>query len=113
MSSGTPSRSNIRPTPGLLVAGTSAVLVAILGVLGTQWLASSPSTAASSIDAPRGPLVRSLGVADGAVPDGTTVFDDAVPGVANLDPALLRSLRRAATDAARDGVEFVVESGWR
>jgi zinc D-Ala-D-Ala carboxypeptidase len=58
---------------------------------------------------PRGPL----GEADGAVPDGTTVFDDAVPGVANLDPALLRALRRAATDAADSGVRFSVDSGWR
>jgi hypothetical protein len=33
--------------------------------------------------------------------------------VARLDPALLRALRRAANDAARDGVEFVVDSGWR
>ena len=57
----------------------------------------------------RGPL----GEADGAVPDGTTVFDDEVPGVANLDPALLGALRRAAADAAADGVEFVVNSGWR
>ena len=47
------------------------------------------------------------------MPDGTTVFDDEVPGVANLDPALLRALRRAATDAAPDGVKFVVNSGWR
>ena len=54
-----------------------------------------------------------LGEADGAVPDGTTVFDDAIPGVANLDPALLGALRQAATDAADDGVEFFVDSGWR
>ena len=54
-----------------------------------------------------------LGEADGAVPDGTTVFDDEIPGVANLDPALLGALRQAATDAADDGVEFVVDSGWR
>jgi D-alanyl-D-alanine carboxypeptidase len=54
-----------------------------------------------------------LGEADGAVPDGTTVFDDEIPGVANLDPSLLKALRRAATDAAKDGVEFFVESGWR
>jgi D-alanyl-D-alanine carboxypeptidase len=54
-----------------------------------------------------------LGEADGAVPDGTTVFDDEVPGVAKLDPALLSALRQAATDAADDGVEFVVDSGWR
>jgi LAS superfamily LD-carboxypeptidase LdcB len=51
--------------------------------------------------------------AGGAVPDGTTVFDDAVPGVANLDPALLAALRQAAMDAASDGVRFVVNSGWR
>ena len=57
--------------------------------------------------------VSPLGEADGAVPDGTTVFDDEVPGVAKLDPALLGALRRAATDAAGDGVGFVVDSGWR
>jgi D-alanyl-D-alanine carboxypeptidase len=33
--------------------------------------------------------------------------------VANLDPALLRALRQAATDAAGDGVTFYVNSGWR
>jgi D-alanyl-D-alanine carboxypeptidase len=54
-----------------------------------------------------------LGEADGAVPDGTTVFDDEVPGVANLDPDLLAALRQAATDAEADGVEFIVDSGWR
>ena len=54
-----------------------------------------------------------LGEADGAVPDGTTVFDDEIPGVANLDPDLLGALRQAATDAADDGVEFFVDSGWR
>jgi len=50
---------------------------------------------------------------DGALPDGVTVFDDHYPGVANLDPDLLRALREAATDAADDGVEFYVNSGWR
>ena len=42
-----------------------------------------------------------------------TVFDDEFPAVANLDPALLGALRQAATDAAGDGVEFYVNSGWR
>jgi len=54
-----------------------------------------------------------LGEADGAIPDGTTVFDDDVAGVANLDPALLGALRRAATQAAGDGVQLYVDSGWR
>ncbi|GAB2681467.1 M15 family metallopeptidase [Nocardia goodfellowii] len=45
--------------------------------------------------------------------DRVTVFDDEAPSVANLDSALRAALRRAATDAADDGVEFVVNSGWR
>jgi D-alanyl-D-alanine carboxypeptidase len=51
--------------------------------------------------------------ADGALPDGVTVFDAEYPGVANLDPALLQALREAATDAADDGVTFSITSGWR
>jgi zinc D-Ala-D-Ala carboxypeptidase len=96
------------------------VLAALGATVGYQSATSTSSTGAPPIDGPRserrdprsehrGPL----GEADGAVPEGTTVFDDAIPGVANLDPALLGALRRAATDAARDGVELHVDSGWR
>jgi D-alanyl-D-alanine carboxypeptidase len=60
----------------------------------------------------RGDHARSLGEA-GRVRDGETVFSDETPAVANLDPALLGALRRAATDAASDEVEFHVNSGWR
>jgi zinc D-Ala-D-Ala carboxypeptidase len=69
--------------------------------------------ATSPIDILRGEHRGALGEADGVVPDGTTVFDDEIPGVANLDSALLGALRQAATDAADDGVEFFVTSGWR
>jgi zinc D-Ala-D-Ala carboxypeptidase len=89
---------------GKHAAGLLAV-VAIAAALGHQSLASPSSTAAAPVHA--------LGVAGGAVPHGTSVFDDAVPGVANLDPALLDALRRAATDAGDDGVRFLVDSGWR
>ena len=75
--------------------------------------ASSPSTASSRIDVPRSEQRGALGEADGAVPDGTTVFDDEVPGVANLDSDLLGALRQAATDAADDRVDVYVDSGWR
>ena len=100
------------------VAGLLVVIAAIAAVLGYQLPASSSSTASLVAPPRRRPRPRgehrgALGEADGAVPDGTTVFDDEVPGVANLDPALLGALRRAATDAADDGVEFVVDSGWR
>jgi D-alanyl-D-alanine carboxypeptidase len=101
------------------VAGLLVVVAAVAAALGYQ-SASSSSTAASPIDVLRGEHrgLRStaggpLGEADGAVPDGTSVFDDEVPGVANLDPDLLGAVRQAATDAADDGVEFFVDSGWR
>jgi zinc D-Ala-D-Ala carboxypeptidase len=42
-----------------------------------------------------------------------TVFDDELPAVVNLNPDLLGALRRAATDAAGDGVELLVNGGWR
>ena len=124
-----PARTTTPRIPRTLVAALLVVIAAI-AALGYQALASSSSTAATPTDVVRsehpgalgegdGALVLrsehrgALGEADGAVPAGTTVFDDEVPGVANLDPALLRALRQAATDAADDGVEFFVDSGWR
>jgi zinc D-Ala-D-Ala carboxypeptidase len=124
-----PARTTTRRLPRILGAGLLAVIAAIAAASGYQLLASSSSTATPRIDVPlsSGPLPPSplpsppphsehrgpLGEADGAVPDGTTVFDDEIPGVANLDPALIGPLRQAATDAADDGVEFHVNSGWR
>jgi zinc D-Ala-D-Ala carboxypeptidase len=104
------------------------VVIAAIAAVSYQWPASSSSTAARHIHVPRreyrAPLgetggaapdgrLGALGEADGAVPDGTTVFDDEIPGVAKLNSDLLGALRRAAADAAGDGVSFYVESGWR
>jgi zinc D-Ala-D-Ala carboxypeptidase len=135
-----PARTTTRRIPRIVVAGLLVVLAAIVAASGYQLLASSSSTAAPPIDVlpssstaappidvppssgplppppsspPRSERRGALGEADGAVPDGVTVFDDEVPGVANLDPALLGPLRQAATDAADDGVELHVTSGWR
>lgn len=60
-----------------------------------------------------GTAVDAVTEADGVLPGGVTVFDDRYPGVGNLRPGLLRALRAAATDAAADGVRFVVNTGWR
>jgi hypothetical protein len=95
------------------VAGLLVVGAAIAAALGYQPPASSSSTSTSPTHVHRREHRGALGEADGAVPDGTTVFDDEIPGVAKLDRALLGALRRAATDAADDGVEFFVDSGWR
>jgi zinc D-Ala-D-Ala carboxypeptidase len=114
------------------VAGLLVVIAAITAP-SLEWRApssskaSSSSTATSPIHVLRGERPGrlsetggaastgrlGLGEADGAVPDGTTVFDDEIPGVAKLNSDLIGALRPAATDAANDGVEFVVDSGWR
>jgi D-alanyl-D-alanine carboxypeptidase len=123
-----PRRIRIRKTR---VAGLLVVIAAISAV-SLEWRASSSSRDSSSAAAAPihvlrrerpGPLSETggaastgrlgLGEADGAVPDGTTVFDNKVPGVANLDADLLGALRQAAAAAAGDGVEFYVDSGWR
>jgi hypothetical protein len=103
-------RAARRTTRRIRVAGLLVVVAAIVAALGYQLPASSSSTAESPIEVPRSEHRGGLGEAGGAVPDGTTVFDDELPGVANLDPALLGALRQAAADA---GIEFVVDSGWR
>ncbi|MEV7970203.1 M15 family metallopeptidase [Sphaerisporangium sp. NPDC088356] len=117
----------------ILGAGLIFVITMISAALGCQSQNSSPSPAASwsfpaasPSNVPRGAqrgspaekVPRSehrgpLGEADGVVPDGVTVFDDAIPAVANLDPDLLKALSRAATDAANDRIKFYVNSGWR
>ena len=104
-------------------AGLLGVIAVVAAALGWQ-LPSSSSTAAPPShvvpkEPPRPPAEArrdrrvGLGEAGGAVPSGTTVFDEHVPGVANLDPDLLEALRWAAADAAAAGVQLVVDSGWR
>jgi len=90
----------------VLLAGLLVVVAAFAVGLGDQRPASSSAPSSASAGS-------SSGEAGGAVPAGTTVFDDAVPGVAKLDPGLRGALRAAAKDAASDGVAFVVDSGWR
>jgi hypothetical protein len=133
MSRRTPPRTTTPRSPGPLLAGLLVVGLAIVAARGYHVLAPSsataasptsvaaaPSTLAAPVEVPpteprvlpraqRGPL----GEADGAIPDGTTVFDDDVPGVANLDADLLGALRRAGALARRDGVQLLVDSGWR
>jgi len=124
-----PHRIRIRKTR---VAGLLVVIAAITA-LSLEWRASSSprDSSSSTATAPIHVLRRErpgrlsetggaastarlgLGEADGAVPDGTTVFDNEIPGVAKLNSDLLGALRRAATGAADDGVQFYVDSGWR
>jgi hypothetical protein len=97
----TRTRSSRRPT----AVGLAVITAAIIGTLVHR--------SASSLAPVFGEVGGTTSTADGALPDGVTVFDDQYPGVANLDNDLLQALRKAATDAADDGIEFNVNSGWR
>jgi D-alanyl-D-alanine carboxypeptidase len=137
-----PARAGVRRAsrPGLV--GLTVVVATLIGILGHLAVSSpvagpatgtaAPTTGGRSNGAPipptsippipipsdrSGDILRDdrrgqLGAADGIVPAGTSVFNDKVPAVANLDPGLLGALRRAATDAGRD-IRFQVNSGWR
>ncbi|WP_243077193.1 M15 family metallopeptidase [Microbacterium sp. SS28] len=110
-----------------LVAAALVIGVAVAGVLGVQPSQASPTAGTRAAEVPAAasdtedsfpaaaPLDGPGGVSaeDGGVGAGVTVFDDAVPAVANLDADLRDALRRAATAAAREGVTFSVNSGWR
>src|SRR5688500_8553599 len=85
----------------IIRAGIAVVGAVPIGVLVYQSLTFLSSSAAWQ------------GPAAAPQPNGVTVFDDHSPSVVNLDADLLEALRRAATDAAAAGVEFVVNSGWR
>ena len=96
------------------------LVVATTMMLGTLIRQSASSSADSFGERPPGEPGTAMVMtdaavteADGVMPDGVTVFDEQHPGVVNLDPDLLHALRASATDAAEDGIEFIVNSGWR
>ncbi|TDE36510.1 peptidase M15 [Actinomadura sp. 6K520] len=123
-----PPRPRSRRIRRFLAVGLVLGIAAIAAALGHRswnaapsspeplWSSSVASPLPSSPAPPSKPPPKrrgAVGEADGVVPYGVTVFDDGVPAVTNLDPDLLAALRRAAAEAAGDGVEFYVNSGWR
>ena len=137
MSTGERALTAVRRTRSPLVGPLLVAIAALVGVLAHQSQAASssgeppaavlsgaPAPSVTGIepdqptiaDPPRGDdfgRLDGLGVDDGAVPDGVTVFDEDLPAVARLDPSLLEALRRAATHSAAGGIDMVVNSGWR
>ena len=90
--------------------------VTVLAATAATYLVLTQTDAAKSTAAP--PLstsVGALGVDDGLIEEGAWIspFDNEVPAIANLDPALRDAMQEAATDALADGYDFVVTGGWR
>ncbi|MFE9388414.1 M15 family metallopeptidase [Streptomyces sp. NPDC006784] len=106
-------------TAVLAVAGVTAGGAAVLNPRTSKSAPLVPDPSSRSAAAPpdsgpsHGGPGAAAGVADGVLPDGVTVFDDTYPAVAELDPQLLKALRRAAKVAANGGVTFYVNSGRR
>ena len=133
MTSSRSGRATVRRLPGIPVAGLLAAIAAIAATAAAlaspsmSFPASTPAARAdevrddpiqsvgqpAAVIPPRSEGHGSLGPADGALPGDATIFDDQLPGIANLDPSLVRALRLATAAAVRDGVEIVIESGWR
>ena len=113
-------RKRARTTTRRTLRPTAVGLVVTAAIIATLVHQSASPSAPSFSEIPRGEHSGTTTEADGAVteadgvlPDGVTVFDDQYSGVANLDPDLFQALREATTDAAHDGVKFIVDSGWR
>ncbi len=99
----------------IVTVAISVAIVVAVAVLGIQ--AHRSSQAVPTTVSPSTPTWTPDGAVtveqDGVLPDGVTVFDDEYVGVSNLDPELLQAVREAATDAAAEGIELEVTSGWR
>ncbi|MFG1815744.1 M15 family metallopeptidase [Kribbella sp. NPDC049174] len=50
---------------------------------------------------------------DGVLPEKTSAFDTDLPGIAKLDPALLKAVQQAETAMKKDGITMQVTTGWR
>lgn len=53
------------------------------------------------------------GADDGVLPDNASPFDTSLPGVAKLDPKLLKAIQDAATAMELDGITMHLTTGWR
>ncbi|GAA1729560.1 M15 family metallopeptidase [Aeromicrobium alkaliterrae] len=86
------------------------VLLVLVGLLATAWLLVRTASTGSPLPG----NVSLTGDDGGAIPDeGVPVSATDVVGVARLDPELLAAVQQAAADAAADGVELRITSGWR
>ena len=110
MSYSEPARTRASRARSTVLVALIVISAAVIGVLVFQSV--TPSSSAS----PPGMLGHhhgARGKSAGAVPDGVTVFDDEYAAVSHLDSDLLDAVREAAMDAADDGVQLFVNSGWR
>ena len=101
--------SPVPPAPArrrasFVVTGVLAAVLLALGAAAAAYL-WSPIAALSAPFAPS--------AASGHLTDPVSIRDDAVPAIANLDPALRDAVRSAESAASAEGVAFDITGGWR
>jgi len=105
-SSARPPARRRRPVRARRIVALAAALV-LAAVAFWTFGRSTPITATAGDGGP-------LGIDDGYLATGDTVgLDDDLPAITQLDGKLLDAVRQAAADAADDGIELRVTSGWR
>lgn len=103
----------------LVAAATATLVVAAISATRVFGAGALPESVIGVVgDALGGDLSAGPGAgqgADGAIDDafGISPFDDEHPAIARLAPALRTALQQAAADAAHDGIEMRLTSGWR
>ncbi len=94
----------------------AALLIStVLTILAIKQSPEASSTPETLADLPHSdePVVEKAVGKPVRPPHRESAFDSKDPEVANLDSLLLKALRQAADDAADDGIDFTVTSGWR
>src|SRR5690606_33502501 len=103
--------------PAIVLIAAAMVAGAIAIWLGSAHALGGQDDAFADGVAPDGTSAHALGgqddaFADGVLPDGTSAYDD-VPGITRLDPRLREAVQRATDDAKAEGIDVIVNSGWR
>lgn len=94
----------------VVVAVICFALAACTSVDSTQSAASGPGPGSvKSSKQHRG----EPGAEDGVLPDNASPFDTSLPGVANLNPQLLKAIQDAARAAEKAGIKLHLTTGWR
>lgn len=113
----TASPARRRRTLAAVVIVAVVLLVALIGAVSVLTGAVSVTATTQRLDPPLAALVPAdrPGLQDGFVDDTAPIspFDDDLPAIARLRPALRTAMQAAATDAQADDVSFVVTNGWR
>ncbi|MHC2186943.1 D-alanyl-D-alanine carboxypeptidase [Rathayibacter agropyri] len=96
-----------------LAAALVLAVVLLVAMIGAGWVAATTQR----LDPALAALIPAdqPGETDGFIDDAAPIspFDDDLPAIARLRPALRTAMQAAATDAQADDVSFVVTNGWR